>query len=176
MEKQKISKDVIARAEKIKLLLMDCDGVLTDGRIYFTDGGETMKVFHVHDGQGLVLWHQAGFNSGIISGRNSKKILTKRAAELGIKYVRVGSNDKTKDLIEVITDAQVKLEEVAYIGDDIGDICLMKKVGLSIGVKNAATEVFNYVDYITHRKGGFGAVREVTDILLMAKELDFIHK
>lgn len=176
MEKQKISKDVIARAKKIRLLLMDCDGVLTDGRIYFTDRGETMKVFHVRDGQGLVLWHQAGFNSGIISGRDSKEILAKRAAELGIKYIRVGSTDKTKDLIEILEDAQINLDEVAYIGDDVGDICLMEKVGLSIGVNDATPEVFKYVDYITHKKGGFGAVREVTDMLMAVKKQDIIHK
>lgn len=163
--------EIIERAKKIKLLLMDCDGVLTDGRLYFSQAGEEIKVFHVRDGQGLVMWHEAGFRSGIISGRSSP-IVEKRAAELGVHYVKIGSKDKLKDFAEIIEDAKVELEEVAYMGDDIPDIGLMKTVGLAITVTDAVAEVFPLASYITQAKGGLGAVREVTDLLLKSKEIE----
>jgi 3-deoxy-D-manno-octulosonate 8-phosphate phosphatase (KDO 8-P phosphatase) len=162
--------EVSARAKKIKLLLMDCDGVLTDGRLYYTESGEQMKVFNVRDGQGIVSWHQAGFRSGIISGRDAKKILEARATELGMHYIKAGSFDKVKDFLDVLQNATVSFDEVAYIGDDLGDICLLEMVGLPITVGDAALEVLPYAVYRTEAKGGFGAVREVTDLLLQAKE------
>ena len=171
MSKQKKTKDIIIRAKKIKLLLMDCDGVLTDGRLYFTESGEAIKVFHVRDGQGLVMWHQAGFRSGIISGRNAEKFLERRATELRIHYIKACSLDKVRDFLDLLQDAKVTFDEVAYIGDDIGDICLMEKVGLPIAVADAVSEVLPYVVYKTEAKGGFGAVREVTDFLLAAKNI-----
>ncbi|MDQ3799397.1 MAG: HAD hydrolase family protein [Acidobacteriota bacterium] len=171
MDKSILTEDIIARARKIKLLLMDCDGVLTDGRLYFTESGEAMKVFHVRDGQGLALWHKAGFRSGIISGRDAKKILDKRASELGIHYIKACSLDKAKDFEDILQDAVATPEEVAYIGDDVGDICLMEKVGLPVAVADAASEVFPHVIYKTGNKGGLGAVREVIDLLLKAKNI-----
>jgi 3-deoxy-D-manno-octulosonate 8-phosphate phosphatase (KDO 8-P phosphatase) len=171
MDKSILTADIVARAKKIKLLLMDCDGVLTDGRLYFTESGEAMKVFHVRDGQGLALWHKAGFRSGIISGRNAEKILKKRATELGIDYIKACSLDKAKDFEAILQDAKVIPEEVAYIGDDIGDICLMEKVGLPIAVADAVSEVFPYIIYRTENRGGLGAVREITDFLLKAKSI-----
>jgi 3-deoxy-D-manno-octulosonate 8-phosphate phosphatase (KDO 8-P phosphatase) len=170
MNFENVSEDVLARARRIKLLLMDCDGVLTDGRLYFTESGEAMKVFHVRDGQGLALWHQAGFQSGIITGRDAEKIILARANELGIHYLKARSQDKTKDFEEILRDAQVSSEQVAYIGDDVGDICLFKKVGLPISVADAAEEVFPYIIYRTEKTGGNGAVREVTDLFLKAKK------
>lgn len=170
-DNQKINEDILARARKIKLLLMDCDGVLTDGRLYYTESGEQMKVFNVRDGQGIVSWHKAGFRSGIISGRNAKNILEWRATELGMHYIKACSLDKAKDFEDILQDAKVAFEEVAYIGDDIGDICLLEKVGLPIGVADAAAEVDFYIIYKTQAKGGFGAVREITDLLLQAKNI-----
>lgn len=169
MNKENLSEDVLERARKIKLLLMDCDGVLTDGRLYFTESGETMKVFHVRDGQGLALWHKAGFRSGIITGRDAEKILEKRATELGIHYIKTRSQDKAKDFDDILQSEKINEDEVAYIGDDIGDICLMEKVGLPIAVADAVSEVFPYIIYKTEKPGGFGAVREVIDLLLNAK-------
>ena len=171
MVKQKITQDIIFRAKKIKLLLMDCDGVLTDGRLYFTEKGEAMKVFHVRDGQGLVLWHQAGFQSGIISGRDAKKIVERRTTELGMHYIKVRSLDKAKDFADILQEAKVTSEEVAYVGDDISDICLMKKVGLPFTVADAVSEVISHVVYKTQVKGGFGAIREIIDLLLHAKQI-----
>ncbi len=166
-----INDDILIRARKIKLLLMDCDGVLTDGRLYYTESGEQMKVFNVRDGQGIVSWHKAGFRSGIISGRDAKKILEARATELGMHYIKARSHDKAKDFLDILQDAEATFDEVAYIGDDIGDICLMEKVGLPIGVANAVSEVLPYAVYKTEAKGGFGAVREITDLLLRAKDI-----
>lgn len=163
--------EIIERARKIKLLLMDCDGVLTDGRIYYTENGEQMKVFNVRDGQGIVSWHKAGFQSGIISGRDAKKILEKRATELGMHYIKACSLDKAKDFFDILQDAKVSPDEAAFIGDDIGDICLMEKVGLPIAVADAVSELLPFVAYKTEAEGGFGAVREVTDLLLRAKEI-----
>ena len=156
------------RAKKIKLLLMDCDGVLTDGRLYFSETGESLKVFHVRDGQGIVMWHQAGFQTGIITGRNSP-IVIKRATELGMHYIKVGSQNKVKDFAEILKESNIISEEVAYIGDDIPDISLMEIVGFSITVKDAAREVKPFAKYITKSKGGFGAVREVIDLLINSK-------
>lgn len=162
--------DVVERAKKIKLLLMDCDGVLTDGKLYFTEAGETMKVFHVRDGQGLSMWHRAGFESGIISGRNSK-VVSIRSAELGINFVKVGCNNKLTEFAEILVESSVGLDEIAYVGDDLPDIDLMKKVGLAIAVADAAQEVFLYAHHTTLTKGGEGAIREITDLLLNAKGL-----
>ena len=167
----KLTAEIVERAKKIKLLLMDCDGVLTDGRLYYTENGERMKVFNVRDGQGIVSWHRAGFRSGIISGRDAQKILEARAIELGIHYIKAGSQDKAKDFSDILQDAKLSSEEAAYIGDDIGDICLLEKVGLPIAVADASSEVLAYAVYKTKTKGGFGAVREITDWLLLTREI-----
>lgn len=168
--KEQPNEKLLEKATKVKLLLMDCDGVLTDGRLYYSDKGEELKVFNVKDGQGIVMWHRAGFKSGIISGRSSK-IVSVRAGELGMHYIKVGSQDKAKDFEEIFESAGVEPEEVAYIGDDLPDIVLLKKVGLAIAVNDSAQEVINEANYITKQNGGFGAVREVTDLLLKAKTL-----
>ena len=150
---------------------MDCDGVLTDGRLFFTENGEHLKVFHVRDGQGLAMWHRAGFRSGIISGRDAKLILEKRANELGMHYVKSGSIDKAKDFEDILKDESLSPEEVAFVGDDIGDICLMKKVGFPVAVADAVAEVKIHSVYKTKVNGGLGAIREVTELLLKAKKL-----
>lgn len=156
------------RAKKIKLLLMDCDGVLTDGKLYFSEGGETIKVFHVRDGQGIVDWHKAGFISGIISGRNSA-IVERRANELGITYIRQGSKNKLLDFEEILEETGLVPEQVAYIGDDIPDIPLLKVVGFSATVADAEKRLFDNVHFITQNKGGNGAIRELTDFLIAQK-------
>ena len=145
---------------------MDCDGVLTDGRLYFSPQGEAMKVFDVRDGQGIVSWHRAGFKSGIISGRGAGEIITRRAEELGIEFVRTSSSDKVRDLDEIVSTLNLPLEAVAYIGDDVGDIEVMKRVGFAIAVADAVAEVKAVADYVTVAGGGRGAVREAVDTLL----------
>lgn len=168
MKNLQISADVLEKAKKIKLLLMDCDGVLTDGRLYYSERGEELKVFNVKDGQGIVMWHRAGFQSGIISGRNSKIVLT-RATELGMHYIKIGSRNKARDFDEIFETTDLVPENVAYIGDDLPDIDLMNKVGLSIAVNDAVEELKNICLYVSSKDGGMGAVREIIDILLHAK-------
>ena len=165
----KASTSINEQAAKINLLLMDCDGVLTDGRLYFSASGEEMKVFHVRDGQGIALWHKAGFRSGIITGRDSEDILRVRTNELGMHFLRVRAADKLNDLESILIEAGLSREETAYIGDDLGDLTLMESVGLPIAVADAVSEVTAAAAYVTRAKGGEGAVREVVELLLAAK-------
>lgn len=149
---------------------MDCDGVMTDGRLYFSANGEAMKVFHVRDGQGIALWHKAGFRSGVITGRDAEEILRVRAEELGIHFLSVRSDDKVRDFETILIEADVSAEETAYIGDDLGDLPLLQRVGLPVAVADAVPEVIAAAAYVTEAKGGRGAVREVTDLLLRSKK------
>lgn len=165
-----INEELIIRAKKIKLLLMDCDGVLTDGKLYFNADGESMKVFHVRDGQGIVNWHKAGFVSGIISGRSSQ-IVERRANELGVKYIRQGSKDKLVDFEEILNETGFSAEETAFIGDDLPDIPLLKLVGFPAAVLDATVEVREKAYFITEKPGGNAAIRELCDLLLYAKSI-----
>jgi 3-deoxy-D-manno-octulosonate 8-phosphate phosphatase (KDO 8-P phosphatase) len=167
--KDELSQGILDRARRVRLLLMDCDGVLTDGRLYFTADGEEMKVFNVRDGQGLASWHAAGFESGIVSGRGGREIIMKRAIELGVKYTHTGSKNKVADVLEILGEAGVDKDEVAFMGDDLGDLEAMKLVGFPVAVGDAIGEVRAAAAYITTRKGGRGAIREVTDLLLSLK-------
>jgi 3-deoxy-D-manno-octulosonate 8-phosphate phosphatase (KDO 8-P phosphatase) len=152
----------------IELLLLDVDGVFTDGRLYFGATGEELKVFDVRDGYGIKLWHEAGFRSGIISGRNSD-IVSRRAADLNIEFVYQGNDDKLAALEEIVAEAHVPLDAIAYIGDDTLDIPVMKKVGLGVSVANGHELTRRTAHYVTQAAGGRGAIREVIDMLLAAK-------
>src|SRR5258706_8737417 len=158
------------RCQRIKLLLMDCDGVLTDGRLYFSEQGEELKAFHVRDGQGIVNWHNAGFRSGIISGRNSP-IVAVRAKELGIDFVLQGRNKKVSAFNEILAAANIAADEVAYIGDDMPDADVMPLVGLAAAVGDAHATAKAAAHYITRLDGGRGAVRELIDLLLESKKV-----
>src|ERR1051326_3296271 len=131
--------DVVLRAARVKLLLLDCDGVLTDGRITLVEGGDEQKSFHTRDGHGLVLLHRAGLRSGIISGRTSR-LVAARAADLGVAYVRQGALDKLEVFEELLDEAGVEPSEVAYVGDDVVDIPLMRRSGLAIAVADASLD------------------------------------
>ncbi len=156
------------RAARIKLLLMDCDGVLTDGRLWILDGNDEQKSFSVRDGLGLELWHRAGLKSGIISGRNSSAV-ERRASILGIEYVRQSSENKIKDFEQVVALAGVEESEVGFIGDDLNDIPLMARSELAVAVGDAAEETIAAAHYVTHARGGNGAVREVIELILKAQ-------
>jgi 3-deoxy-D-manno-octulosonate 8-phosphate phosphatase (KDO 8-P phosphatase) len=163
-----MSAEVEQRASRIKLLLMDCDGVLTDGRIWLFDNGEEQKGFHTRDGLGLALWHRAGFRSGIISGRRSSAV-ERRAQSLGIEFVIQGCEEKQQAFTDTLSRAAVTNAEVAYIGDDLNDIPLMLQSGLGIAVADAALETREHAHYVTQAIGGYGAVREVIELLLKAQ-------
>ena len=160
--------EIERRAARIKLLLMDCDGVLTDGRITLLDNGDEEKSFHTRDGHGLVLLHRAGLQSGIISGRTSG-LVERRARELGIKYVRQGTWNKIKDFEELLAEIEIDERDVAFIGDDVTDIPLMQRSELAVAVAAAVEETRGVAHYVTQLPGGFGAVREVCELILKAQ-------
>lgn len=172
-----ISEEVKRRAAKIKLLLMDCDGVLTDGRITLLPGGDEQKTFHVRDGHGIVLLHRAGVRTGIISGRTSS-LVERRAKELGIEFVRQGTWNKVDDYQEILSEAKISPAETAFIGDDVTDIPLMLRVGFAVSVNDAVDELKNVSHFVTNHQGGFGAVRETSEIILQSQQkwTDLIDK
>jgi 3-deoxy-D-manno-octulosonate 8-phosphate phosphatase (KDO 8-P phosphatase) len=156
------------RAARIKLLLMDCDGVLTDGRVWLFDDGEEQKGFHTRDGLGIELWHRAGLKSGIISGRKSSAV-ERRARGLGMSFVVQGVKEKVQAFVETVAEAGVTNDEVAFLGDDLNDIPLMLRSGLGVAVADAATEARERAHYVTKIAGGYGAVREVIELILKAQ-------
>jgi 3-deoxy-D-manno-octulosonate 8-phosphate phosphatase (KDO 8-P phosphatase) len=156
------------RASHIKLLLMDCDGVLTDGRIWLTGEGGEQKAFNTHDGLGLSLLHRAGIKSGIISGRDSDSV-SRRAGELGVEFVRQGDPDKHNAFSEILAGAGVEDDETAFIGDDLPDIPLMRRAKLAVAVADAVPEVRAVAHFTTHAAGGHGAVREVVELILKSQ-------
>jgi 3-deoxy-D-manno-octulosonate 8-phosphate phosphatase (KDO 8-P phosphatase) len=156
------------RASRIKLLLMDCDGVLTDGRLWLTDDSDEQKSFNTHDGLGLALLHRAGLKSGIITGRSSRAV-ARRAQELGVEFVCQGNPDKTAAFEQVLQQAGVDENEVAFVGDDLPDIPLMNRAELAVAVADAVEETRAAAHYVTRAKGGRGAVREVIEIILKSQ-------
>ena len=161
--------DLQERLDKITFLLMDCDGVLTDGRLYYGPSGEELKVFHVRDGFGLVSWHAAGFRSGIISGRNSP-IVQLRFEQLGVTFIRQGNDDKEPVFDEILIEAGVTAEQTAYIGDDVPDIPVMRRAGLAVTVADAHSSVKEAAHFVTESPGGHGAVRELIDLILDSRD------
>ncbi len=153
--------EVFERAKKIRLLLLDVDGILTDGQISFSSTGEEFKSFCVIDGMGIKLLQRAGIEVGIISSRYSK-VTELRARELGIKLIYQGKFSKLDIFERIITKQELSPEEVAYIP-------VLKRVGLAIGVPNACEPVNEFVHYVTNKPGGKGAVREVCELLLKAQ-------
>ena len=163
-------KELYTRASKIKLLLLDVDGVLTNGEIIITSSGEEIKIFSVIDGMGIKLLQKIGVGVGIISSRYSK-VTALRAKELGITPVFQGKIEKLKIFEEILSRNNLTPEEVAYMGDDLVDLPILKRVGLAIGVPNACAPVNEYVHYVTSAPGGKGAVREVCELIIKAKGL-----
>ena len=154
--------------QKIKLLVLDVDGVLTSGQIIFGPEGELMKKFHAQDGLGITLAHKMGLNIAIITGRQSQMV-NLRSVELNIKDVYQGAMSKTQALAELIAKYNLTLDQVAYIGDDLNDLPVLIRVGLPCAVANAAPEVKQYAQLVTKQSGGNGAVREVIEYILKAQ-------
>ncbi len=153
------------RAKGIKLLMLDVDGVLTDGTIHLSASGGETKVFHVRDGYGLKLLMESGIDVALVSGRESR-VVENRAGELGIRLVFQGVKDKEAVCRELLQQRALQKEEVASIGDDIPDFSLFAFSGVRIAVADAAGELLEAADVITERKGGYGAVREVCEWIL----------
>lgn len=152
----------------VKLLILDVDGVLTDGRLWYSTDGEVLKVFHVQDGLGIKRLLQAGVEVAIISSRENQAVF-RRAKELGISHVFQGERDKCIPYEELLSQLQLEEKEVAYVGDDLPDLPVMQRVGLAIAVANAVPAVHSSAHWSTTKRGGEGAVREVCDLILPSK-------
>lgn len=164
-----ISNEIKAKAKKIKFVLTDSDGVLTDTGVYYTESGEAMKRFSIRDGMGVErLRKLAGIETGIITGENSESV-KRRAEKLGIVDLYLYCKDKASELKEIIKTKNLKGDEIAFIGDDVNDLEIIAEVGLSACPNDAMDFVKETVDYICENKGGNGAFREFAELIISAK-------
>jgi len=157
-----------SRLAAVRLVAMDVDGVLTDGGIWYTDRGEELKRFDVRDGQGLVLLREAGVITAIVTRRRSE-IVERRARELGVADVHQDAADKAAVVTELLKRHGVQPADACYVGDDVGDLPAMALIGLPVAVADAVPEVRRVAAYVTRARAGFGAIRELCDLILSAK-------
>lgn len=169
MENNDAKIEVRERARKIKMILMDVDGTLTDGSVLILSDGEELKSYNVKDGFGILLANLTGFKTGIITGKVSKA-LEKRAARLQVAELHQGILDKKKVLLEIVARHNLKLDEVAYIGDDVSDLEVIKCVGFAGAVADAHPEVEKHCHYLCSNPGGKGAVREFIEFIFDAQD------
>lgn len=162
---KRLNADVRARVERVKLLVVDVDGVLTDGRLFYHDDGTESKTFDVRDGHGIKMLRQAGIETAIISGRRCPSV-DKRAADLGIKEVFQGVRDKVPSLQKLLSAKGFQPEQMAFVGDDVVDLPVMNRVGFAVAVADASEHLFDMAHYVTLAPGGRGAVREVAELIL----------
>ncbi|MCG6656463.1 HAD-IIIA family hydrolase [Halomonas campisalis] len=159
---------LLDRLRQVRLLALDVDGVLTDGRLYFQADGVEIKAFHTQDGLGIQLLRRAGLQVALLTGRDSPMV-SHRAAALGIDHVFQGCGDKLATLRELCRRQQLSLEQVAYCGDDLPDLSAIHRAGIGISVPGAPPYIQALADWVTERSGGHGAVREICDTLLEAQ-------
>jgi 3-deoxy-D-manno-octulosonate 8-phosphate phosphatase (KDO 8-P phosphatase) len=164
------SKSVAGRCSRIELLVLDVDGVLSDGAIIYADTGMELKHFHVRDGSGLKIWHASGKRTAIITGRNSR-VVEMRAAELGIETVIQGAADKLQAYRQTLRQTRLAPERVCCVGDDLPDLPLLRHCGFAVAVADACAETKADAHYVTHAAGGRGAVREVIELILGCQDL-----
>jgi len=169
-EKGYVWRACLPKAREVKLLLLDVDGILTDGTIVYTHEGNEIKAFHTRDGLGIRLLQEAGVEVGLITARQSEAV-TRRAQDLGMKHVFQKTRNKLAVYEQLTKELGLQAPEVGYMGDDWLDLPLLTRVGFSATVSDAVAEVRQIVHYTTKRKGGRGAVREVCDLILEAKEM-----
>ncbi|HTY46027.1 MAG TPA: HAD-IIIA family hydrolase [Patescibacteria group bacterium] len=159
---------IAKKAGKVRLLVLDVDGVLTDGRIIYDCRGRDAKLFDVHDGMGVYLLHRAGIPTVLITAKGSGAIRP-RAKDMRVAQVLENVSPKSSALDKILKKYKVTSEEICFVGDDLVDLCLLKRVGFPVAVFNAAPEIKQAASYITLRHGGRGAVREVAELILKAK-------
>jgi 3-deoxy-D-manno-octulosonate 8-phosphate phosphatase (KDO 8-P phosphatase) len=162
---KRLNAEVRMQVEQVKFLGLDVDGVLTDGSLFYHDDGTESKAFDVRDGHGIKMLQQAGIEAALISGR-SCPMVEKRAADLGITAVVQGVRDKVSILEKMLSERDLKLEEAAFVGDDVVDLPVMNRVGFAVAVADASEYLFDAADYVTLAPGGRGAVREVAELIL----------
>lgn len=163
-----MSQDLLDKAQPIKLVAFDIDGIMTDGRLYFTSLGDEIKAFNVKDGLGLNLLRKSGVEVAIITGRTSE-LVNRRARDLKIGKLIQGREDKKIALLELMQQENLAAEQIAYMGDDLPDLPAIRHAGLGVTVADALPIVKQHADLITEAKGGDGAVREFCDWLLQAQ-------
>jgi 3-deoxy-D-manno-octulosonate 8-phosphate phosphatase (KDO 8-P phosphatase) len=167
---QTVDETVLAKAKEVKLLLLDVDGVLTDGTLIFSNNGTESKAFNTQDGFGIRLLQEAGIDVGVITARKSTAV-TQRAENLKMRYVYQGESNKLTAYSAILKDSGLKPVEIAYMGDDWLDLILLKRVGFAAAPANGAAEVKEIAHYTTVQDGGNGAVREICDLILRSKGL-----
>lgn len=160
--------DILRKAAQIRLVVFDVDGVFTDGSLYFGNDGNEYKAFNIRDGHGIKMLHNHGLNIAIISGR-SGTATERRMAELGIQHIYLNIRDKLTTLERLLDELRIETEQVAYVGDDIVDLPVMRRVGLAIAVADADPFVLRHAHWRTERPGGHGAVRDVCELILQAQ-------
>src|SRR5574344_1813295 len=160
--------EVIITAQNIKMIAFDCDGVLTDGSLTFDENGIEYKTFNAKDGQGIVMTIKAGIPTALITARKNGTVAY-RAKNLGITKLFEGIKNKEKALIELCEEYNILPEEIAYMGDDLPDICVLEKVGLACCPNDAIDDVKNICNFVSTKNGGKGAIRELTDFILKAQ-------
>ncbi|MBE9531682.1 MAG: HAD-IIIA family hydrolase [Proteobacteria bacterium] len=167
---KEIDENLREKIKRVKLLILDVDGILTDGSINYTDDGREFKSFDVKDGHGIKLLMRGGIDVALITARESN-VVAIRAKDLGITDVFQGKKEKLSTFEDIVANKGLEVESVAYIGDDLIDLPVLRRVGLSASVSDAVSEVKEVVDYVTDKPGGRGAVRELTDMILKVQGL-----
>ena len=163
-----IQKNLLEKLSKIKMLVMDVDGTMTDSTVYYSKDGETLKRFSIRDGMGINLLHRHGIRTGIITSENSG-IVTSRAAKLGIADVIMSSKNKKASIIEITQKYNLDLNEIAFIGDDVNDWYVIQAVAFGCCPADATDSIKEVVDFISKFNGGFGAIREICELILISQ-------
>lgn len=166
--KEKSAEQIDSKLARVRWLVLDVDGVLTDGRLYFDNNGNELKTFNTLDGHGIKMLQKSGVRVAIITGRRSS-VVERRAHDLGISKLIQGREDKFAALEELLADEGCRLEDIAYVGDDYPDLLVMTRIGCPISVPNGAPPVQEHAVWITRARGGEGAVREVCDRIMQAQ-------
>ncbi len=166
--------ELMQKAETVKLLILDVDGVLSDNKLIYGDDGMEYKAFFTRDGHGMVMLQKSGIDIGIITGRKSP-LTTKRMQDLKVKHVYQGVPDKLPTFLKLVEELGLDFSEIAYVGDDILDLPILTRVGLSVCPADADKEVPPYVDYVSQFNGGQGCVREVCELILKSQDLWQAH-
>jgi 3-deoxy-D-manno-octulosonate 8-phosphate phosphatase (KDO 8-P phosphatase) len=165
---QFLASDALQRARRVRLVIFDVDGVLTDGRLWYGPGGEALKSFHAFDGHGVKLLLMAGLKTALLSGRDSPAV-AERARELGIAHVMQGIDDKAKAFRSLLRRVRMRPEAAAYMGDDLVDLPVLARCGFACAPHEAPEEVRRRVHYVASAKAGHGAAREVCEFILEAQ-------
>jgi len=164
-----ISESAFSAMKKIKLLVCDIDGVFSDGRIYLGNNGEELKAFHTKDGYGIKALGVSGVDVAVITGRTSNIVATRMSA-LNVKHIIQGEENKLPALKKIAEQLELSVDEIAYVGDDMPDFECINYVGLGIAVNDAHPSILSIANYTTFNRGGFGAVREICDLIMLSQE------